>query len=505
MKNTLSINHSLHHFINSLNKKPYKPHDYLALIHEIENNYLLKSKKSEEYFIKNLSHTFNSKTDKPLFNFTNIQINKNYTTRINMNALEALNTLTQRYHSKKDKNINHTLLENEIIHLNNDLEIFTHKNNSDFIEKMDAKYSFKKLAKVKYLDYKNRNKTPVMLTMTVDREYRKYIKIQECTLGSIESIDCLQEINSEANLTEMIELSYEKLNTTFREFYHHFKTLNRRSDDKDKLDYILIFEPHKSLVFHLHILFYCNEVQEHNLKLCWDNYINNLTAKQRKGQDYKTIDTSIAKGSTYLSKYLIKEYNNSDEQEGANFFNQYRRYFSKFKLFRTSNFYHTTQAKIDKMYSYLCANYPDILERIRLSNTPIYELLEQFELNELFQFEKEKVRSFTFDRKLIKKFYESYKETHEDYQIKEEIINNIDFFQKETTLSRIKSATFQYKHQTLLDILTSYNINTTDLDYEEITEDIFYEVGMYEMETFELNKAIALAQIIRADLQSLTN
>jgi hypothetical protein len=494
MKNTITISHSLKHFINNLNKKPYKPHDFPTLIDEIKNNYTHISKKSEEFFIKNIAHTFNTKTNALLFDLKNNDISKNYTSKVNYNNLEELNRLTKVYHHTKERNtLTHKLLENEIIQLNNELEIYTHMNNTDFIEKMDSKYAFKKLAKVKYLDYKNRDKTPVMLTMTVDREFRKYIKVKECILGSSESITSLKEVSKEANLTELIEKSYHKLNHTFREFYSHYKTLNKRSGDTDKLDYILIFEPHKSLAFHLHILFYCNDTQEQNLHHCWKNYLNNLTDKQKKGQDIKIIDTSIAKGSTYLSKYLIKEYNNDENKEGSNFFNQYKRYFSKFKVFRTSNFYHSTQAKIDKMYSYLCANYPDILEKIRLSDTPIYEILEQFEIKELFIFEKEKIKSITYDRKLIQEFYDFYKDTHEDYQIKEEISNNIDYFKKSSTLSRIKNATFEYKHHTLIDIFTQYNIDISDIEEEEIDKDEFYEVGMYEIEEIHLNKAITLA------------
>lgn len=105
-------------------------------------------------------------------------------------------------------------------------------------------------------------------------------------------------------------------------------------------------------------------------------------------------------------------------------------YFSKYKLFRTSNFYHTTQNKIDKMYQYLKENYADILLTIKQSTTPIYEVLEKMEMESIFTFEITKEEVTSFDRKAIKEFYDAYKKTLSDIEIKQEIYNNLDFFRK---------------------------------------------------------------------------
>jgi len=352
---------------------------------------------------------------------------------------------------------------------------------------MDAKYAFKKLAKVKYIDYKNRDKTPAMLTFTLDKEYRKYVRKGDVVLGELEG---LEEIDKDANLEELIEKSYHKLNCIYRNFYYYLKTLNKRSSEKDKLDFIMIFEPHKSLTLHLHLLFYCNETQLANLKRAWNNYLKDLTSEQRGAQDFTVIDRTRANSATYLSKYLIKEYNT--ETEEASFFNQFKRYFSKLKLFRTSNFYHTTQAKLDKMYNYLASNYPDILEKIRLSDIPIYEILEQFEVEGLFQFEKENVEALGFDRKKIKAFYEAYAANHEPYEIKQEIIDNIDGFVKITTQQRIKEAVFIWDSERVNQVFSSYEIEAI-LDEEEYPPDKFYTSDMYIMNTMSLNRAISMA------------
>jgi len=147
------------------------------------------------------------------------------------------------------------------------------------------------------------------------------------------------------------------------------------------------------------------------------------------------------------------------------------------------------------MYSYLTANYPDILETIRLSDIPIYEILEQFDTQGLFQFTKTKIQSTTFDRKSIKEFYDTYKDIHKNYQIKEEIINNIDYFERNTTISKIDTATFIYNHSILLKIFTTYNIDH-NLQFEIIPPDKFYTQGMYEINPLNINTSISIANNI---------
>ena len=492
----MKLNNQILNYINELHIKPFKAKDFDTITQRIKDNYLTTSRNSENYFIRNLAHIHNKNTNEPLFDLAKNDIHKNYTAKLYINTLKPIKNAKNNYdiingygYFPEQKYLLEKY-ENDVVEYSNDMETYTHKNNTDFIENMDAKYSFKKLAKVKYLDYKNKHKTPVMLTLTLDKLFRKYIKVEECVLGQCNG---LQEINKDANLEELIEQSYHKLNDIYRGFYKYLKNLNKRSGDTDKLDFIMIFEPHKSLTLHLHILFYCNKIQLSNLNRTWKNYLKDLTPKQQKAQNFKMIDTNIASASSYISKYLIKEYN-TDTNE-ISFFQQYKRYFSKLKLFRTSNFYHTTQAKIDKMYSYLTANYPDILETIRLSDIPIYEILEQFDLQGLFQFTKTKIQSTSFDRKAIKEFYDTYKDTHQSHQIKQEIINNIEYYERTTTISKIDTAIFIYNHKTLLNIFNTYNIEH-NLEPEIIQPEKFYYAGMYEINELDINTSISIANNI---------
>lgn len=257
-----------------------------------------------------------------------------------------------------------------------------------------------------------------------------------------------------------------------------------------------MFEPHKSLTLHLHVLFYCNPLQLNNLRETWEHYLESLTPTQQKAQDFKIIDTNRAKASTYLSKYLIKSFNDKEENmEETSFFNKFRRYFSKYKLFRTSNFYHTTQNKIDKMYQYLKEHYADVLQVIKHSNTPIYEVLEKMEMEGMFTFEINKEEVTSFDRKAIKHFYDAYKKILSDIDIKQEIYNNLDFFEKKTMRYTMCQAIFKGSNKKLLNILNHYEIasnNLLEIEMDEECEDRFYYQGMYEIEEMDLGKAMKL-------------
>lgn len=487
-QNTL---YSLNKYINNLHEKEYKAFDFNELTDSINKSYVLKSIKSEEYFIKNIAHTYNSKTKENLFDLSNTTLSKNFNKALNKKAYNRLVKLSKKM-KKRD-----STLENSIIETNKNLFDYTHNKNTSFIESLDNKYSSKKIAKVKYLDFKNKDKTPVMLTMTVDSNFRKYVKINpniDSTLGVFEN---LREINEDGNLQELIENSYFKLNETFRDFYQHFKVLNKRSGDEDKLDYILCFEAHHSLTLHLHILFYVNDTQYNNLRCSWALYLKKLSKKQRKGQDFKVIDTDIALGSTYLAKYLMKNYSSNEEDEiSASFYQKFKRYFSKFKLFRTSNFYFTSQKKIDLMYSYLCKNYPDILELLKSTATPLYLILEQLEVRNVFKFSMDKNKAIVFDRKLMKKFYEVYSNDGiEDYKIKEEIENNIDFFANVVDTSKVVKGVFHFKYKVIKELLEEYKIDTSSLVDEDIPKDKFYKAGIYTFKKYKkLNHSMAVIE-----------
>lgn len=481
--------HTLSKFIDELDIEKMKCFDFDTLVKNIKTDYIKKSIKSEKFFIEKLAHTLD-KNGEHIFDFKSLDISRNFNETISKSQLTYLK------HRLEDNEVS----DSEMVDTLNNLSSFTHKQNSDFIENMDARYSFKKLAKVKYLDYKNLDKTPVMLTFTPDNNYRKYKKINpkiEGKLGEFENLQLIEK-NKEKYLEEFIVNSYEYLNKEFRKFYQHTKTLNMRQGIKDKLDYILIFEPNKSLTLHLHVLIYCNNTQLLNLTKSWSNYLKDLNKSQLKGQDFKIIDREIATGATYVSKYLIKEYNNDIEKNEKNFYLQYKRFFSKFKLFRTSNFYYTTQAKIDKMYSYLSKNYPDLLDDMRKSDTAIYVILEELDKENIFEFRIKKEDSISFSTKKIKEFFEENKKSIDRTILKVRIIDNIDKFMSKVKIQKIFFAKFNYNYEVLMNIFNKYNINSSNITNEIIQTDKFYYENMYRFRKFNINESISISNSLVA-------
>jgi len=468
----------IQNFISRLGfeKEYYK--DFKSLTNAIEKSYIYKSIKQEEFFLKNIALCFNKRTNEGLLDSNSLQnLDANYTSRVNPHSLQRL-------------------VEKPYLYDYINLEDFKHNKSTSFLENKDALYSYKKLAKVKYLDFKNQHKTPVMLTFTLNKQYRKYVKESrniDSTLGIFKNLKLISE---EANLEELVEKSYEKLNNTYREFYKYFKTLNMRSEENDKLDFILIFEPHKSLTIHLHVLFYCNQIQSENLCKAWNNYLKPLSKDERKGQNFKIIDTNRAKASTYLSKYLVKEYN-TDKEDNNSFFQKFRRYFSRYKLFRTSNFYTTTQAKIDKMYSFMQKEYPDILERLKSTGIPLYIILEELEQEGLFSFTITKKKEHKYDKTLIKKYFNKYKNTVPIKTLKAKIENSLDKFVKNESRSYIETALFRPNQDKLYVIINKYQIDTKNLENLHHKSDItFYEKGMYQIQSYPLQKILNIIRSV---------
>ena len=117
------------------------------------------------------------------------------------------------------------------------------------------------------------------------------------------------------------------------------------------------------------------------------------------------------------------------------------------------------------------------------------------EMEGMFTFEINKEEVTSFDRKAIKHFYDAYKGTLSDIDIKQEIYNNLDFFEKKSMRYTMCEAIFKGSNKKLLNILNHYEIasnNLMEIDKDEECEDRFYYQGMYEIEEFCLGKAIQL-------------
>ncbi len=367
--------------IQSLTKNK-KDYNLNGLKKEFEKNYNKKSNNNKYFY----THNFLSKHNKN----TGEVIDNSY---INIKDIGQEFKFKDDFYFNFDKNIK-DFKEIKTRHLK-----FQEKNEGQFLNQQDKVYSYKKLAKVKYLEYIYKDKEKVFITFTLPSEYHKYKKIGNNLIEN--------ENYKGGNYIDNIESGLKRLNEIHDYFYKLLKKYVARYIKKNPINdfeniqeigFIKILEPHKNLQGHLHSLFY---IDKEFLEIL-DN-VYNLTIKKFELIQTKKEILKNAKSSTYLNKYLIKT-TRSDER----FYNEYKRYFSNTRLFTSSNYKYTSQEKIDIIYKYLSKNRPNLIKNYKKSNKPLYYFLELLDKKGFFEFLEVSKESISIDRKKLKDIY--YKE-----------------------------------------------------------------------------------------------
>ena len=202
-----------------------------------------------------------------------------------------------------------------------------------------------------------------------------------------------------------------------------------------------MLEPHKNLTGHLHSLFYVASEFIEIIEEVYNMTINYFKLKQTKFEILKT-----SKGSTYVSKYLLKT-----TKKGEEFYNYYKRYFNNVKFFSSSNFRNTTQEKVELVYKYLYQNNPNLLQRYKKSKKPLYYLIEQLIIKNIFTFEDIEKTNITINYSKIKNEYKKtilLYEKDKSLEIKEdntEIIKDKDI-EIDITIDRLEDLYFTIEH-----------------------------------------------------------
>jgi len=360
----IQVDRLLSRLKNDNDKKEYID-NYSYLINAMEKHYNNASSKRLEYFVKNNLMQMNKTTGEI----------KDYT--YNQGVFKYYNDF---YYDIKDNNID-----------NKELKFKEHVE-GQFLNNADKLYSIKKISKVMYLDYMNKDKEKVFITFTLpNKDFHKYNKWGKLT----------KTYTNNQTLEENISSGLKYLNEIHRYYYHTLKYKVKRYCKKNNIkatavmniDFIKMLEPHKSLDGHLHSLFYLD-----NEFLDIAEQVYNMTIKHFKLKQTKYEILENAKGSTYLTKYLLK----TTRDENL-FYNHYKRYFSNVRFFSSSNFRHTTQEKIELVYKYLSKNNPKLLQRYKASKKPIYLHIENLIKKKVFKFEEVENISYTVDNKKIDK------------------------------------------------------------------------------------------------------
>ena len=323
---------------------------------------------------------------------------------------------------------------------------FKEKNKGEYLHSQDTLYSYKKISKVMYLEYHNKDKEKVFITFTLPSSYHKYKTVNDTLVLN-------QNYKTDYFEKTVID-SLTLLNEMHRYFYHTLKfklkrELNKQNrKDKINIDFIKILEPHSNLTGHLHSLFYIDSKYLYIINEVYNMTINKYNLEQTK---YEVLTDS--KSSSYLNKYILKT--TKGEQV---FYNHYKRHFNNIRFFSSSNFKYSNQKNIEMVYKYL--NKHKLLQRLKNSDIPIYVLIEKMIKNKTFEFTTTDKKQLTINyNKILTDFNKEIK-TKSKEQAQTTIKENISSYLIATNIKVLSKIT--YKN------IEIYNKeNTLFLDYEK--------------------------------------
>ena len=141
---------------------------------------------------------------------------------------------------------------------------------------------------------KQNNLIPLFLTWTIPSQYHPYI-INHKTGKIIKNNPKFKY----KTIDKAIKPSYELLKKTFRDFYYQIKKI-----DKQML-YIKVYEPHKTLIPHLHCLLFVNPTKLNHIKKVFHQTVKNNELKRVDFDETLLVD-NIHKPQAYIMKYLFK-------------------------------------------------------------------------------------------------------------------------------------------------------------------------------------------------------
>lgn len=246
---------------------------------------------------------------------------------------------------------------------------------NNYLKDNDTQFSKKVYAKVKYLEEENQGKIPIFITITNPTEYhyykKKYPHIKE-SKTLIKNEKCAFE-----SLGDTIDQSFKNIKKLNRKMYNHFKDqLIKQGIDPD-FAYIKTLEHHTNKSVHSHSLFYLTEEQAQIFYRIFYNLVYSNGLQQVKLEDlrFPPKGKKKAKPSSYIIKYISKNF--KDKKDNKN--SEYRRYFSKNNIFTSSDYKHTTQQEIDKVYTYLKKRNPKLFNKMKSNKKKsLYKQIEEY-------------------------------------------------------------------------------------------------------------------------------
>ena len=345
--------------------------------------------------------------NRPAFN--NNSLKNEYEYLINKKYLE----ISKKEEEKTNKYLQKCILKNtkndEMIQISKDIvKDFNKYKNLTYLRAKEVD----RIAKEEELE-------PVFITLTNPSEYHPFLTSKEKDKSKRKFKGLNPNFNF-LNLEDAIDESYDSVNNIFRELYKNIKVRENK-----RMKFIKVVEPHASLICHLHRILYINKDTYLKVK----KQFNNIKKKHNL-QECEIEKMKEAKGSSYIIKYLLKNYNTEEIQK----FDGYKKN-HKIRIFTMSNLPLSSSIFQKLYYSNEKLN-KKITEQIKkgklkkynnlfdfyTKNTTIKEVNENHEIIKTFNYEnKKRFLVFKQTRKIdkiktekIKKYIETITTTREN-------------------------------------------------------------------------------------------
>ncbi len=160
------------------------------------------------------------------------------------------------------------------------------------------------------------NLIPIFITLTNPSKFHPFVSVK-----NQKNTYKLNKNYEFDDLKNCINESYKNINVIYRELYKNIHKLNKN------IKFTKIIEPHKSLVCHLHRLIF---VKKENLESVKRKYLNILKKHNLKSCKFEILKK--IKGSSYITKYILKNFNEDDLHS----LNGYKK-LHKIRIFTMSN------------------------------------------------------------------------------------------------------------------------------------------------------------------------
>lgn len=212
------------------------------------------------------------------------------------------NDTIKQYYELKKKYIKVSEIKEELQRKFKNKKIIVSKNNI-FRLNTDIKEEYKKYKQLISLKTRELNRirqndclVPIFITLTNPSNFHPFVSIRN--KKNLYRMNPKYKFNS---LKIRVSESYKNINGIYRELYKNIKT------EYKYIKFTKIIEPHKSLICHLHCIFYVKKQNIENIKTKYKNIVKKHNLKQCKFKVLKSI-----KGSSYITKYILKNFDDKE-------------------------------------------------------------------------------------------------------------------------------------------------------------------------------------------------